>query len=205
MKIDTYKLKVIFLTEVLGGQPDREVATRFLTGKATEAGVEVPPEELDTLAETLEKGTTTFHHQPDGTPILWDYQVKGFLKEAGRVLNGKADGKFTMPKAMRSKVDSLVFISPRQIKLNLPNGGEMTYLERPLRAETAQGPRVALARSEMLPIGTWFECGISVIVGDITENVLRELLDYGYYKGLGQWRNGRWGSFSYTLTKEEDE
>ena len=77
------------------------------------------------------------------------------------------------------------------------------FLERPLRAETAQGPRVALARSEMLPSGTKISCGITVLGEVISEKALREILDYGYWQGLGQWRNGGWGRFRYVLEKEE--
>ena len=79
----------------------------------------------------------------------------------------------------------------------------MTYCERPLRAQTMHGPRTALARSEQLPAGTWCECWLSIYAGPITEDLLRDLLSYGDHKGMGQWRNGSRGRFSFTLEAVE--
>lgn len=197
MEAKTYQLEVVFLTPVLGSQPTKAVATEFLAKKNGFA--DLPEDEVETLPDALERGTTVFHRGRDGEPVLFDYHLKGFLKEAATVFNGKVAGQV---KNLRSKVDRVVFVSPRMIKLVLPAGGCMDYLERPLRAETAKGPRVALARSEMLPEGTIFRCGMTVLPGEISTVVLQELLDYGFYKGLGQWRNGGYGSFRYTLSEE---
>ena len=195
MNTSTYKLTVVFLTPILGSQPNRNVASDFI---AKRAGLESLPEDEDlSLPESLERGTTVFHRNDKDQPVLFDYMLKGFLKNAGSIHNGQ-DGV----RALKSKVNNLVFISPRTLVLNLPPHTEITYLERPLRAETAQGPRVALARSEMLPEGTAFTAGITVLGDTITEELLRSLLDYGYYMGLGQWRNGSWGQFRYELVKE---
>lgn len=79
----------------------------------------------------------------------------------------------------------------------------MDYLERPIRCETAQGPRVAIARSEMLPAGTTLEFDMEVLDGELSEALLRELMDYGYYAGLGQWRGGGCGRFRYEMVKLE--
>lgn len=197
MQTETYHVKLIFLTEILGSQPTREVASEFIAAKN---GYELAEDEAASLPEALERGTTVFYRYP-GTeqPAFRDYQIKGFLKEAGRVGSGKQG----LPKNLRSKIDNLVFVAPRWLRVTLPAGeAEVEYLERPLRAETAQGPRVALVRSEMLPEGCVIEFGLEVLPGEISENVLRELLDYGFYKGLGQWRNGGYGRFRYELTKE---
>jgi hypothetical protein len=198
MKTDSYRLNVTFLTPVLGSQPTREIATEFIAKKN---GFEALPEgEAELLPDALERGTTVFHRLPDGRPALMAYHLLGFLKEAGKVQNGKVSGGV---KNLRAKVSQSVFISPRFLPLNVP-AEEIDYLERPLRAETAQGPRVALARSEMLPEGTSFTCGLEVLCGEITEDVLRDLLDYGYFRGLGQWRNsGSYGTFRYELIREE--
>jgi hypothetical protein len=204
MKTDTYKLKVTFLTPVLGSQPgDPELASAFIAKKK---GMEYTPMQNDELLpEALEKGTTTFHRVPGNPfqPALMNYQLLGFMKEAGKVLNGKVEGGV---KALRSKVEQRIAVSPRVLPLVMPAGTDWgpEYLERPLRAETMQGPRVTLARSEIIPEGTYFECGLEVIEGEISEAVLRDLLDYGYMRGLGQWRNsGAYGTFRYQLTKEQ--
>jgi hypothetical protein len=197
---DTYQLKVVFEQPILGSQPSRDVASVYL---AQRNGFSLPEDEIETLPDALDKGTTVFHKDGQGRPVLWDYQLKGMLKAAAQVLNGK-DGV----RALKSKVNNLVFISPRVLTLQPPETGQdirelMDYLERPLRAETAQGPRVALARSEMLPEGVWFRCGLTIYPGDVSEAVLTDLLDYGFYSGLGQWRNGGWGRFRYELQCEK--
>lgn len=199
IKTTSYLCKIVFTTPVLGSQPTKNVASEFLAKKA---GMEViPDDELESLPEVLERGTTVFHRNKHGIPCFYDYQVKGFIKESGRLFNGM-DGV----KALRSKVENYLFIEPRVIKLNMPHNGEMDYLERPLRAETAQGPRVTLARSEQLPEGTWFEIYIDILKpGPITETMLRELLEYGSRKGIGQWRNGGFGRFTFTLKRIKDE
>lgn len=193
MKSQLFKLEITFITEPLGTQPQYEVAEKYIGEKFVENGGELPPDELETLDQALTEGTTGFH-KLDGQPIFYDYQIKGFLKEAGRIFNG-LDGV----KALRSKIDNLVFVEPRRIPLAMPAGSKIDYLERPLRAETAQGPRIALARSEKLPIGTCFTCNLKVYDGPVTEDILRALLSYGADKGLGQWRNGGWGRFEFTL------
>lgn len=197
MKTKTYKLKVTFIVGPLGTQPQKDVATEYITSKAIDPETgELPADELETLPKALEKGTTAFHRL-NGQPIYYDYQVKGFLKDAGQVFNGLRGVK-----NLRSKLDNLVFVEPRQIVLNLPEGESMKFCERPLRAQTAQGPRTGLARSEELPAGTWFECQLVVFDGPISEPLLLDLLSYGERKGMGQWRNGGRGRFAFELTAE---
>jgi hypothetical protein len=190
----SYHVKVTFVTPVLGTQPQRDVATDYLAGKFEAGAGSLPDDELETLPEQLQKGTTAFH-KVDGCPVMYDYMVKGFLKEAGRIFNG-LDGV----KALQSKIDNLVFVRQRRIPLHVPDGAEITFLERPLRAQTAQGPRVGLARSEMLPEGTWFEFDLDVYNGQVSGDILRALLSYGERKGLGQWRNGGWGRITFEFS-----
>ena len=196
MNTKEYGLKVTFTESVLGTQPQKDVATEFITSKAVDENGNLPEDELMRLPEALEKGTTAFFHDPTtGAPLMCDYQIKAFLKETGRTFNGLRGVK-----NLRNKIDNLVFVEPRWVELHLPDGGKITYCERPLRAETAQGPRTGLARSEELPAGTWFECKVVVYDGgNISEPLLRDLLDYGKRKGYLQWRNGGHGRFVYEL------
>lgn len=211
MEIQTFKLKVIFETPILGSQPTVDVATQFLAAKH---GYEIPEDEVESLPDALEQGTTVFHrfplphgwadwHEDDQVVGLYDYQVKGFLKHAGQVFNGQIQVRGKPLRALRSKVGNLVFLSPRRIPLHVPGDEGIDIIERPLRAQTARGERVALARSEVLPEGTWFEAGITVYPGEISEAVLVALLDYGYHQGIGQWRSGGYGRFRYELVREE--
>lgn len=203
MEKTIYKLKITLIEPLLGTQPSKDVASEYLQDKAREKGVDVA-DEAETLEEVVEKGTTVFHKQ-DGKPIYYDYHIKGFLKESAQVQNPLKVGDVEV-KQLRSKIDNVVFIEPRRIELKMPEATEIVFLERPLRAMTAQGPRVSLARSEQLPEGTILECNIIVLNtaksrDQITEEIIRALLDYGKYKGLGQWRNASWGRFEYQLEK----
>lgn len=58
-----------------------------------------------------------------------------------------------------------------------------------------QGERICLANSEVISEGAWFECRIKY--PDQYDAVVREWLDYGEFKGLGQWRNGGFGRFTW--------
>jgi len=200
MKETTYQLTITFQEPILGSQPTVDIAQEFLAKKA---GLEfLPEDEMSGLPEALERGTTVFHRDEKGNPVLFDYMLKGFLKASAQVHNGQVDGGV---KALKSKVNNQVFVTPRMLKLHMPEGEEISYNSRPLRAETPQGPRVAIARSEQIPAGTALQCGITVLGNVVTEKILRELLDYGYWQGLGQWRNGGWGRFTYKLVKEQAE
>jgi hypothetical protein len=109
-------------------------------------------------------------------------------------------------KNLRSKIDNVLFVSPVELPIDTTaEPDKMEYLERPLRAMTMQGPRVSLARSEMIPAGAVVKCKITlypVPSSQIDEAMLRELLDYSSQKGLLQWRNsGCYGQYSYELTE----
>ena len=92
----------------------------------------------------------------------------------------------------------MIFVAPRQIVAHLPEGGVVGFCERPLRAQTAQGERVSLARSESLPAGTVLEFEI-LLLSDKLAELVDEWMDYGKYRGLGQWRNSGKGSFKYVI------
>jgi len=194
MDTTQYRLRVTFTTPILGTQPQKDIAVEYLMSKVEP---QETADELDTLPEALEKGTTAFH-KLNGKPIYYDYHIRGFLKNAGSVFNGLRGVR-----NLRSKVENLVFVKPRQIELHLPDGGEITFCQRSLRAMTAQGPRTSIARSEQLPAGTWFECVLNVYDGPISEALLRDLLSYGENVGFGQWRNGSYGQFGFELKKME--
>lgn len=201
------RIKLTFTESLLGTSPaDEEIYTRFIGGKSPDAAT--LPEEVAALGSdaVVERGTTVFPRDEDGKPFLYDYQVKGFFKDACSMLarltgkdpeTGKKkkavneSGKLT---AYKKVIDGLIFVQPRKIELNVP--GEITICERPLRAQTAQGERVALSRSEEAPAGT--TCEFTVLcLDDGHEKLVREWLDYGALRGIGQWRNGGHGSFEW--------
>lgn len=65
------------------------------------------------------------------------------------------------------------------------NGQPILYDQRPLRASTAQGERIALANSEAAPAGTWIEFDVKCYT-DTMYDAVYEWLDYGEDRGIGQ-------------------
>lgn len=115
---------------------------------------------------------------------------------------GTKSGKL---KAHKKIIDGMIFPSPRKIPLIVPEGVETGNCQRPLRAETPQGPRVALADSETVPAGTVIEFEVTLLeptkkAGMPTiEECLIEWLEYGALRGLGQWRNSGKGTFTFEI------
>jgi len=198
--MDKYKVTLTFTEQVLGTVPKSgEVYERYIQSRANDLSDEQAGEELETIEEIEEKGWTGFHTL-GGQPILYDYVLKGFFKDACGMLRRASDTKSSKLSAYKKVIDGLVFIEPRRITLELPANGEMSVLERPLRANTAQGERVTLARSDVCPEGTRMSFQVTVL-GQVKEPLLREWLDYGALRGLGQWRNAGWGRFGYEMEK----
>jgi hypothetical protein len=139
--------------------------------------------------DELESGKTTFMSDKKGYYVR-DYFVKGFFKEAAR-----AKKEFGAMKQLRDKVGKYLFVRPRNIYV-AKAGAELELIERPLRAQTPQGERVAIARSEAVPAGTKLAFEVHCLQGVISKKCLEELLAYGEYQGFGQWRNSGHGSFS---------
>ena len=95
-------------------------------------------------------------------------------------------------KAYKKEIDGLIFVGPRAIHINL--SGALGSCQRPLRAQTAQGERVSLANSETIPVGSSIEFEVKMLL-DSHEKAVREWLDYGALRGMGQWRNSGKGRF----------
>ena len=205
-RIEKYRVHIEFITELLGTQP---LNTQVFLEHVVDPD-EVEQERIDEDVVALEgaiaaqeeevKGKTGFFRHDD-VPCLKDHMIKGFCKEACGDL-WRATGTLSKKlKAYKKTIDGLLHVFPRYIPLQL-NGQELIDdLPRPLRAQTAQGERTAIAHSEVAPEGTEIDFEIHIIEGRITEQLLVEWLDYGLYKGLGQWRNASHGRFNYTLEK----
>jgi len=193
------KVKITLVEEMLGTKAaNADVFADYIASKAPDG--DKRREEIETAEHREEAGTTVFHRGETGAPILWDYQIKGFFKDACGALR-RADGtKSKDLKAYKTTIDGVIFPAPRKIALHMPEGAAVGICERPLRADTAQGPRVSLCRSETVPAGTWFEVDI-VCMADSLLSVVREWLDYGMFRGLGQWRNSGKGRFHWEEIK----
>lgn len=193
-----YQVTLKFKTDILGTVPlNTQIYVDYIASKDG-----APPsavEEADTIA-LEDKGKTGFHRGTDGTPFLYSYVVKGFLKDACGMLWRVDDSLSKKMKAYKKIIDGLIFVEPRQIPFVM--AGPVGELQRPLRAQTAQGERVALAFSETIPAGSTITFTLIVLDDkSVPEEWLKEVLDYGTYRGLGQWRNSGQGVFSYTLER----
>ena len=195
------KVGIEFVEKVLGtASADAKLHHDHVAGKSADA--EKIEQEMAALPveELFEKAVTVFPRGEDGEAILYDYQVKGFFKEAIGVLLEFVEPDGKIGKAKLSKwtvkriVDNCLQVYPRQIPLVLPAGGEIELCTRPLRAQTMQGERVALATSETVPAGTRIEIEVEVLNDQLMPYVVKAL-DYGHRKGIGQWRNAGHGRF----------
>ena len=180
------KMKIKLLEPMLGTvAKDPDVYRTYIESKKPETETE---DEYLTVEKIEEKGWTGFHRDENGL-FIYNYMVKGFIKNAGNVLRDEIKIK-----ALRSKIDNYIFINPRRIYLGQrdPDG----YIERPLRAMTMQGPRVTLARSDYIKAGKELEFTIVLLPHkELTEAVIMRLFEYGKLMGLGQFRNGGYGNF----------
>ena len=194
-------VKVTFIEELLGtASANKEIHEQFIASKAPDAKSLEEEVEAVGAEEVFEKGMTVFP-RVDGRPVAWDYQWKGFLKDAVGMLRKVPGSEAAKIKAYKKEIDGLIFAQPRAIPIEFD--GEVGLCQRPLRGQTAQGERVALATSESIPAGatmtfTW------VFLCDQHEKLVREALDYGVMRGFGQWRNSGKGRFTWEEIPEEE-
>lgn len=203
------KVKLTFTEPVLGTWPaNPNVAREFIASKAPDAATvedEVAALGADAVAD---KGMTVFPRDPDGRPIFYDYQIKGFFKDScgmlsrigGKTETGKKkavneSGRIT---AYKKTIDGLIFVEPRMIPIVFD--GEIGDCQRPLRAQTAQGERISLANSEEIPAGATCEFSVTLL-DESHEKAVLEWLEYGALRGIGQWRNSGKGRFLYEIMK----
>lgn len=195
------KVRLTFTESILGTSPaDKDIYRRFIATKAPDA--DSIEDEVGALGvdEVVEKGLTIFPKTEDGTPFLYDYQIKGFFKDTCGGLRKVTGSESSKIKAYKKEIDKLVFVYPRVIPFE--NVGVIDFLQRPLRGQTAQGERISLAISEEISKGAMVEFEI-ICLSDSLVKAVKEWLDYGKFSGIGQWRNSGKGRFEYQILSEE--
>ena len=198
----TLHVHIEFTQPILGtGSSDPKIHERFIASKAPDAPSKAEEVAAIGVDEMVERGTTVFPKTADGKPFLWNYMLKGFFKDACGSMRRATGSKSKELRAYKQEIDRCIFCNPRRVLLDMPEGGEIGFMERPLRAETAQGPRVALASSEMLPEGTTCDFDVVLLNHDL-QKYLIEWLAYGQLRGIGQWRNADWGQFHCSVTDD---
>lgn len=210
MKYDSRKYRITFTEMILGGQPSNpDVRTKYVMSLAPEydeeeAEMTAQQKALRRAEDADEKSLTVFLRNPrTGALCEMNYMVRGFLKSAFDALK-EQNGVLQS----RSKIDKYVHVFPRMIDFHRPDGSLVKEpdenVERPLRAQTMQGPRVTLTASESINAGCYIDVEITLHPNGatgkskpITWEAIEDALDYGKFTGIGQWRTGSYGTFEW--------
>jgi len=201
----TIEVTIELLEEMLGtANADAKIHEDYIASKAPDA--KSREEEVAALgADAVVEKSKTIFPKEDGKPFVYSYQVRGFFKAAAGFLQRCKGEKFAAHtnkiKAYKKVIDGCIFVEPRKIMIEMPEGTEIGDCQRPLRAQTAQGERVALANSESVPEGSRMTFTIEIDNEAYTDAVL-EWLAHGSKNGLGQWRNSGKGRFKIVDIKE---
>lgn len=189
------RVRITFTEEVLGTSSNNpELHDDYIASKAPDAKSRTEEIEALGVGNVVEKTMTVFPRMEDGTPFIWDYQIKGFFKDTCGMLRKATGFKSAKLKAFKKEIDGLIFINERKIPFQ--KHGQVGECQRPLRASTPQGERVALAHSETVQTGSFIEFTIVTYKDDLMP-LIEEWLDFGERRGIGQWRNSGKGRFTW--------
>ena len=195
-----YEVELVFLEPVLGTTPDaKDVYEQYVIEKGVSAGgkqIVQMQDELETLS--VARGKTDFH-RVGNTPIMYNYTITGMLVEACKSIRDLADAGYLSYGLTSYKplIRGAIVARPRRIPFIL--SGPTYDFPRILRADTPKGQRTAPVCSVCVPQGSKLLFFLDVIGTRITEDLLREWLEYGERKGLGGWRSGGWGVYRYSM------
>ena len=185
--------RLIFLEEILGtASADPKLHEEFIASQAPDAPSR--EEEIEALGvdKVVEKGKTIFSRDEEGNIILWDYQLKGFMKDACGALRRVKGTESSGVANYKKIIDGLIFPKPRKIVIH--TDGKIGSCQRPLRGNTPKGETIAIAHSETLPAGSYIDFEI-LLFDEKLEDLVKELFEYGAFRGIGQWRNSGKGRF----------
>ena len=189
------KIRITFTEDVLGMMPSSpHIYEEYVASKAPDAWTTA--EEVDALGieAVVENGRDVFPKLEDGTPYWYDYHFKGFLKDSTQALR-KVEGTVSSKyKAYKKTIDGNIFFFPRRCPIH--EVGPRYDFQRPLRAATPMGERISLKSSETIKAGAWVETTV-MCQSDKDMELVKECLDYGRLRGMGEWRNAGWGRFTW--------
>ena len=206
MKTESRIYRITGLTPLLGVTPTTEtLLTEFVMSKAklTEEQQEA---EIEAMPQSDIPGLTGFSRNKKDELCISHHHIKGFFKEALKAL--RATDKVA---AYKTKVDLLIFAEPTLIPLmrdGKPIMEEDRIFERPIRIERMTGTQTALCASEAVDDPWYFDVEITLLPdtgsAPLTWAIAEEALGYGAYHGLGQWRSGGYGRFTFKRIDEEE-
>jgi len=176
------------------------------------ADLEAQLAELPDIEGNEDEKLTVFYrakYEDFDVPVIRAHQILGFLKEAA---NNFKDALGI--KNARDKVSKYVRIMPYNLYIydteiapeNIVDDVDGIE-ERPLKAMTAQGPRVSIAKSEVIKSNGDKLIQFEVWVyknKEISWEILEALMEeYGRVNGISQWRNsGYYGAFEVVSVED---
>lgn len=152
-------------------------------------------------ADQMEDGLSVFPRDPaTGKPAFTAKQMCGFFKDAILALKETKVKPFdNFKKQPRQWVDRHVFVTPRWIPIEIPEGSEMGIYERPITIDAFPKTITTIKVSETVPAGSVIKFAIQLNDEDDEKYVLK-CLEYGWKHGFGQDRNGSWlGTFNFDV------
>ncbi|MDD6566436.1 MAG: hypothetical protein PUF11_06600 [Parafannyhessea umbonata] len=204
LKLD---VRLTLTEEALGtSSSSKELHKEYIASKAPDA--KSTEEEVAALGVDAvdEKGRTVFPRMAvgddDDVPFVYDYQLKGFFKDAAKMMKKVSGSECSKVRAYKQAIDGLIFIDQRKIPWMAEDGTPAHVgptCERPLRASTPMGERVAISSSETVPAGSHLDFGI-ILLDKTLLPMVKECLTYGRLRGLCQWRNSGKGTFTWEAT-----
>lgn len=117
------RVRLTLIEEALGMTPaDPEIYSKFIASKAPEP--DLSQEEVEAVEDMgqPEDQATVFPRTEDGAPFCWDYQIKGFFKDACSSLRRVPGTRSSKLTAFKKVIDGTIFVGPRVIPFELPEG-----------------------------------------------------------------------------------
>ena len=213
MKNETRRYRLTGITELLGSQPsDDQLFTNYIASKAPQ---DIRDKEIDDRAANPDyadletKGLTVFQLDPkSGALTLNARHIRGFFKETIRNLQEELGILMAA-----SKVDRYLFADPRLIILQRPDKDGVLQpimeddgrYERPLRITNRGGiDETTITASEQVYDPWVIDVELTLFPNKgttrskaLTWDAVETALDYGRFNGLGQFRTGGYGRFTW--------
>lgn len=169
-----------------------------------------------------------FLRDENGRAMISTHMILGNLKENAKIMCNNGDKTVFKYKSTISEstaldvkpIEQFVTLSkdvwtvknPNEVQLPCAKGKWIVekdgrvLLERPIRCETIQGPRISIKCSEVIEEGATFAITLRVRKDSpFTSQVLGHLLSMGINNGLGAWRgSGNFGSYIFKLEELAD-